>query len=66
MKGKDEMDPWLSILEVIIKQNMMMMQSLGAGYSLGNLREALTNRLFAPLFWNRGTAPDSFFFEGLD
>lgn len=37
------MDPWPYT-------NDDMMQSLGAGYLLGNIREALANRVFAPLF----------------
>eukprot|EP00986_Skeletonema_menzelii_P010527 scaffold5150_cov133-Skeletonema_menzelii.AAC.1 len=57
---KDDMDPWPytgSNHHQAAQHNnndnnmmMMMMQSLGAGYLLGNLREVLATRVFAPLF----------------
>ena len=46
-QNTDDMDPWPYTDR---QANDDMMQSLGAGYLLGNIREALADRVFAPLF----------------
>ena len=46
-QNTNDMDPWPYTDH---QASDDMMQSLGAGYLLGNIREALADRVFAPLF----------------